>query len=146
MKVDIDNVELLLKEKGVPEKQTQEIISQLQAIVEEEKALKEPKTKSKNQFFGIATGDTINDSPVFIVQAKEEMQHTEILPKITDAVKEYNQGKKGQKTPIKTIGEAFEHCTKKFFTSRGINPKTKEPIIIVQTTNDINFGVNQNEI
>lgn len=139
-KISIEEVEAVLSETQLSVEEKQNVISKLEQIVQEEKDNKEPRAKSKNQFVGITTGDDINSAPVWIIQTKEEMDHTEVMPKIIEAVKEFNLTKKGMKAPIKTIGEAFEHCKKKLMTSRGVNPKTKEPIIVVKTDNEINLG------
>jgi hypothetical protein len=139
-KVSIEEVNLVLNETALSETEKLKVIQKLEQVIREEKENKEPREKSKNQFIGITTGNDVNSAPVWIIQAKGEMDHTEVVPLITAAVKDFNQTKKGSKQPIKTIAEAFEHCKKKLMTERGISPKTKEPIIIVKTVNEINFN------
>jgi len=140
MKISIEEIESVLSETNLSVAEKQEIIQKLERIVQEEKDNKEPTTKAKKPFIGITTGGNINDAPLYIVQIKDDLNHEEIIPKIIEAVKEFNETKKGRKNPIKTLGEAMEHCKRKLFTSRGISVKTKEAIIIVKTDNNLNLG------
>jgi hypothetical protein len=50
---------------------------------------------------------------------------------------DYNTTKKGQLLPVKTVGEAIENVPGKFFKEADVWVKTKTPVLVLKTDNDI---------
>jgi hypothetical protein len=50
---------------------------------------------------------------------------------------DFNTTKKGQLMPVKTIGEAIENVPGKFFKEADVWVKTKTPVLVLKTDNEI---------
>ena len=50
---------------------------------------------------------------------------------------DYNTTKKGQLLPVKTVGEAIENVPAKFFKEAEVWVKTKTPVLVLKTNNEI---------
>jgi hypothetical protein len=50
---------------------------------------------------------------------------------------EFNTTKKGRLMPAKTVGEALEHIPAKHFKEAGVFVKTKVPVLMLKTDNEI---------
>lgn len=140
----LDDVKQVLKEKEIDPKVSSEIIDELIRIQEEAKELREKNTK--NQFVILTTGlppsNKIDECFMSIIQIPEDASPTSVIENIKDGCREYNNTKKGTKNPVKTLGEALEIPPRKYFKNRKINIKTKEPVFIIETPNDLDLETN----
>jgi hypothetical protein len=50
---------------------------------------------------------------------------------------DFNSTKKGQLMPVKTVGEAIENVPAKFFKEADVWIKTKTPVLMLKTNNEI---------
>lgn len=50
---------------------------------------------------------------------------------------DYNASRKGQLMPVKTVGEAIENVPSKFFKEADLWVKTKSPVLVLRTDNEI---------
>jgi len=50
---------------------------------------------------------------------------------------DFNTTKKGQLMPVKTVGEAIENVPAKFFKEADVWVKTKTPVLVLKTDNEI---------
>lgn len=121
------------------------VIKDLNRVDAEKEAAKpEPAPKGKNQYVGIiadADGklkraglDTITG---WVVQIPESESPALALPKVMQAAHDFNASKKGRLLPVKSVGEAFESASRKFFKNAGVNPKHKMPIYFLVTDNKL---------
>jgi hypothetical protein len=53
---------------------------------------------------------------------------------------DYNASKKGRLYPAKTVGDALENVPAKFFREAELWVKTKTPVIVLRTDNEIPRG------
>jgi hypothetical protein len=134
--------EALARAKVEPAKQ-EEVINHLQDVLKElsdEKEQQNPTPKVKNQF-GVIILDENNeiksDLAALIYQIKADEDHNTVFDRIRTAVKEFNQTKKGQKNPIKSITEAFQYIAPKIFKNNGIVRKSKDIIRVLKSNNKI---------
>jgi DNA repair ATPase RecN len=76
----------------------------------------------------------------WIVQIPDSESVLTVTDRIKKAAYNYNASKKGQKYPIKTIGEAVESIGNKFFKPYDLKVKTKEAVFVVVTDNVLPKG------
>lgn len=142
MKVGLDILTDVLKEhkldKSLIDKIVREVEKTAERIKEEEK---EHKVKpAKKKFVVVLTGSDIKDVgdiTGFIVQIPEDKSSTLVKKAVLDGVSNFNTTKKGQKWPVKTVGEACESVGGKFFKCNGMTVKTKSPVEFIELKNKI---------
>lgn len=113
----------------------------LQAIAEEQKP--DPADRQKRirkQIVGFVADNTVSDvaeNQIYLVEAKENIDHTTILPTIQAIGKEYNDinANKPKKPKIVKTSDHFEILKAKMLKEKGLKILTKEPIILVKFTN-----------
>ena len=71
----------------------------------------------------------------WVVQIPDSESVLTVTDRVKKAAYNYNASKKGQKYPIKTIGEAIESIGSKFFKPYDLKVKTKEAVFVVATDN-----------
>lgn len=113
----------------------------LAQIAEENKPDPANKAKRvKTYICGLVVDQKVTDQveqQIWLVQAKEGIDHNTILDTIKEAGKVYNEsilGKK-KKEQIKTLADHFLLLKPKMLKDRGIKILTKEAIILVKFTN-----------
>jgi len=76
----------------------------------------------------------------WVVQIPDNESVLTVTDRIKKAAYNYNASKKGQKYPIKSIGEAVETIGNKFFKPYDLKVKTKEAVFVVVTDNVLPKG------
>jgi hypothetical protein len=76
----------------------------------------------------------------WVVQIPDDESVLTVTDRIKKAAYNYNASKKGQKYPIKSIGEAVESIGNKFFKPYDLKVKTKEAVFVVVTDNVLPKG------
>lgn len=76
----------------------------------------------------------------WVVQIPDNESVLTVTDRIKKAAYNYNASKKGQKYPIKSIGEAVESIGNKFFKPYDLKVKTKEAVFVVVTDNVLPKG------
>jgi hypothetical protein len=59
------------------------------------------------------------------------------LERVHRAAYDFNASKKGRMLPAKTVGDALENVPAKFFKEAECWVKTKTPVLVVRTDNEI---------
>ena len=140
MKADIEIVKETMIHHQIDEPKAQEIIDDLKKVIEEELAARAPAVKKQ---YGVIVSDPLGHIPpnsVFtgwVFQMEEEDNVADGLRRVHTTVFDFNQTKKGQRTPIRTVGGAMEIISGTLFKENGIIPKTKEPVCVLVTDNKI---------
>lgn len=114
----------------------------LQQIAEENKPEDDEKQKRlKKTIIGfVAKNPSVADqteNQIWLVQANQGVNHTDVLPILKSASAQYNesiQGKK-KKNKIQKIAEIFSVLKPKFIKDKGLKVLNKEPIILVSFDN-----------
>jgi hypothetical protein len=73
----------------------------------------------------------------WVVQIPEDASVTSTLDRIHKAAYEFNTTKKGRMMPAKTVADAIENVPAKHFKEQQIWVKTKVPVFVLRTDNDI---------
>ncbi len=139
-KADLELVKVVVQRNGVDARTTariiEEINQELQQMVEEEKPpspkkqfvvlVSDPQGKVKQQEL---TG--------WVVQIPEEIDPHTAIDSLVRSAYEFNVTPKGRRHPVKSISEACEFIPAKILKEQNVWVKTKEPIQLVPTTNEI---------
>lgn len=141
-KVDIDLVKFVLQRNELPSRTIAHI---LEEISQEVAALSEQEAKPppvKKQFVPLVSDPKgklaeAGDFAAWVVQIPEEEPPQSAIDRIVKASYAYNLSPKGRRIPVKTIGEACEAVQPKFLKEEQVWVKTKEPVLLVKTDNQI---------
>ncbi len=135
MKLGISEIQEAMARSHVDPKQQEQVINHLQEVIKELEAEKEqqnPTPKLKNKF-GLLLLDEAGDIKVenlagFIYQIQEDSDYNTVMDRLRAAVKVFNQTKKGQKNPCKSVLDAFASIAPKILKAEGIIRKSKDLI------------------
>lgn len=139
-KVDIDLVKVVLQRNELETRQIARIIQEIsEELDRQDDEIKVPAPKKQ---FAILVSDphgVLKDKSLvgWVAQIEEEAPAPTVLEKIVAAAYDYNASPKGRRMPVQTIGEACEHVGPKFFKDHQVWVKSKEPVLVVTTDNQI---------
>ena len=94
--------------------------------------------KAKQQFVILVSdseGLIKKDLTGWVLQIPEDEEVRDVVEGIKKAAYNYNASKKGQRYPVRNIGQAIDAVGSKFFKPYNVKVKTKEPLFIVTTDN-----------
>ncbi len=142
-KVDLELVKMILQRNEIDTRKVYEILEDINTEVEaraEEKE-KEKLPPVKKQFVFLVSdpqGELEGKDLVgWVVQIPEEESPHTAEERLHKAAYEYNITPKGQRLPLETVGETCENVSARLFKDQQIWVKTKEPILVVPTSNKI---------
>lgn len=148
-KVDIELVKRILERNELDVRQVSQILEDINIelsgqIDEEEKV---PPVKKQ---FVIMVSDpkgTLNakDYIGWVLQIPEEDSPYVSQERLIRAAYEFNQTKKGRRLPVRTVGETCENVSTRLLKEQNIWVKTKEPVMVVTTNNQIPLEKKQKE-
>ena len=140
-KVDLDLVKHILQRNELEIRQVNAIIEDIQ---KEMKVLQEenPPAPRVPKQFAIMISDPEGIVPArdlagWVLQMPEEDSPAVLEEQIYKAAYDFNQTPKGRRMPVKTIGEACESVPARIFKEHQVWVKTKEPVLILRTDNEI---------
>lgn len=127
MSLKINEVISVLRANQIPSANLRKIVTDLESAEENKKTAKEPGAKKQ---FVLITSYAAAGVPEtgFAVQIEESEDTANTLDKIRAAARAYNQTRKGQKMPVRTISESLSALPAKILVENGIWRKTKEPV------------------
>src|SRR5574343_1312110 len=139
-KIEINVVAASLKKHAVEPAVLRSIIEELQFEAQPEPG--EEKLPAVKKQFCIVVSDPEGRMPTcdlvgWIVPIPESESPATTLDRITRASYDYNQSKRGMHLPVKTHGEAIEVVPAKFLKESDVWVKTRTPVLILKTNNEI---------
>ena len=140
-KIDINKVAEVMKRNELEPKLLRQIIEELNLLTQPE--VDEEKPPAEKKQFTILISDpegrlpTGNDLVGWVLQIPENESVMTTQERIWKAAYEFNTTKKGRLMPVKTVGEALEHVQAKHFKEAGVFVKTKVPVLMLTTDNQI---------
>ena len=140
-KVDLDLVKHILQRNELDIRQVNSIIEDIQQelkIIQDEN----PPAPRVPKQFAILISDPEGALPKtdltgWVLQMPEEDSPAILEGQILKAAYEFNQTPKGRRMPVKTIGEACESVPARLFKEQQVWVKTKEPVLMLRTNNQI---------
>ena len=142
-KLSLDDIQEAIKLANVTPDQQDKILQHLQQVAAEEKKEKEEnKLPRQKKEFGVILIDELNEIKTdnisaLVYEIPDNVEHDSVIERLTKAIKEHNQTKKGLKTPVKSVSEAFNVIKPKIFKTQGLTRKTKEPVRCLKSNNKI---------
>lgn len=144
-KVETDIVKSIIERNEVEIPKRNAILQDIKKVLEQEALEKEMKPKAPKKEFVIIVSDPKGAIAAaypdgisgWVVQVEEGEAPQIALTKLHAAAYEFNASPKGRKFPVETVGEACESVKAKFFKDAGVWVKTKEPVLVVATDNNI---------
>lgn len=141
-KITIEDALTVARDEGVPVETLKLIEKELRKLAEQEKAGRAPAEKPKSQFIVLlddAEGQFEGKSFLgWVVKMSADLPPQVALDRAKAAGLAYNQSRKGQHTPVKSIREVFAGVARKFWKreedeGKKALPQTKEPVLIMPT-------------
>ena len=140
-KIDVNKVAEILKRNELEPALLRQIVEEMNLMVQPE--VDEEKPPALKKQFAILISDPEkrlpegNDFVGWVLQVPENESVLTTTERIWKGAYEFNTTKKGRLMPAKTIGEALEHIPAKHFKEAGVFVKTKIPVLMLKTDNEI---------
>ncbi len=140
-KIEISKVAEVLKKNQLEPALLRRLIEELNLAVQPDNQAEEKPPAGKKQFV-ILISDPDGRWPKYdfsgwVLQIPESESVATAEERIFRAAYDYNTTKKGRLYPAKTVGEAIENIPAKFFKEADVTVKTKTPVLVLKTNNDI---------
>lgn len=140
-KIDVSKVAEILKKNEIDPAVLRRVIEELNLVVQPEPGEDDKPPAVKKQF-AVLVSDPENRLPkndfvAWVVQLPEDESPATVQDRINRAVYDYNATRKGRLYPAKTVGEALENVPAKHFKEVEVWVKTKTPVIVLKTDNEI---------
>lgn len=140
MKADIDIVKMAVQRNEPDQSKQQAILDDILEAIKIQQEENPPQPRQPKQFVMLVSDPDLmikDDLVGWVVQTSEDDSPIDTEDKIIKATYEFNRTPKGRRMPVKTIGEALEVIPSRIFRQHGIWPKTREPVLLVTTDNQI---------
>ena len=140
-KIDINKVAEILKRNELEPALLRQIVEEMNLMAQPE--VDEEKPPAIKQQYAILISDPDGKLPKghdftgWVLQIPENESVLTTQERIFKAAHEFNCTKKGRIAPAKTVGEAIECIPGKHFKETGIKVKTKIPVLMLTTDNEI---------
>lgn len=140
-KIDVNQVAEILKRNDIDPALLRQIVEEMNQAVEPE--LDEEKPPAVKKQYSIVVSDPDSQLPEkaeftgWVFQIPEDSSVTSTIERIHKAAYEFNTTKKGRMMPAKTMADAIENIPAKVFKEQQVWIKTKEPVFVIRTDNEI---------
>lgn len=141
-KIDVNAAAEILKKNQLEPKLLRQCIEEMNLAAMPEGAEGEKVPVVKKQFVILAS-DPDGRLPAgfefvaWVLQIPEDESIATTQERIFRGAYDYNASKKGRLYPAKTVGEALENVPAKFFKEADVWVKTKVPVLVLKTDNQI---------
>lgn len=139
-KIEVNKVAEILKKNQVDPKVLRLIVEEMNVLTQVEANEEKPPAVKKQWAILISDPEgrlPKTDFAGWVVQLPENESVVTTQDRIFRATYEFNTTKKGRLFPPKTVGEALENVPAKHFKEVGIWVKTKTPVLMLKTDNEI---------
>ena len=138
-KIELNVVEGALKKHDLTPEQIRAILDDLNREAEGDG---EPKPPAVKKQFVIVVSDPEQRMPNvdfvgWVVQIPESESPATTVERITRTAHDFNSSKRGRLMPVQTVGECIESAKSRYFKANDVWVKTKTPVLVVRTTNEI---------
>ena len=140
-KIEVNKVAEILKKNEISPAILRRVIEEMNLAVQPETGDDEKPPPVKKQFV-ILVSDPDGKLPKhdfvgWVLQIPENESVATTQERLFRGAYDFNASKKGRLLPAKTIGEAIEHVPAKFFKEAEVWVKTKTPVLMLKTDNEI---------
>jgi hypothetical protein len=140
-KIDVSKVAEILKKNHLEPAILRRVIEEMNLAVQPETDGEEKPPAVKKQFV-VLVSDPDGKWPKhefagWVLQIPESESVATTQERLFRSAYDFNTTKKGQLYPAKTVGEAIENIPAKFFREADVWVKTKTPVLVLKTDNQI---------
>ncbi|MDO8542241.1 MAG: hypothetical protein Q7S40_17515 [Opitutaceae bacterium] len=140
-KIDVSKVAEILKKNDISPAVLRRVIEEMNLAVQPDPTDEEKPPVVKKQFI-ILLSDPDGRLPKhdfvgWVLQIPEDDSPATTQDRIFRGSYDFNSSKKGRLLPVKTVGEAIENVPAKFFKEADVWVKTKTPVLVLKTDNEI---------
>ena len=140
-KIDVNKVAEILKKNEISPAVLRRVMEELNLAAQPDPGEGEKPPPLKKQFVILLSDpeDRLpkNDFAGWVLQIPESESVATTQERIFRAAYDWNTTKKGGLLPVKTVGEAIENVPAKFFKETDVWVKTKTPVLMIRTDNEI---------
>ena len=140
-KIDVNKVAEILKKNQIDPAVLRRVVEEMNLAVQPDPGDGDQPPPVKKQFV-ILVSDPNEKLPKvdftgWVLQIPEDESPASVQERLLKATYDYNASKKGRLYPAKTVGDAIEAVPAKLFRETELWVKTKEPVIVLRTDNEI---------
>jgi hypothetical protein len=141
-KIDVSKVAEILKKNQLDPALLRRVIEEMNLAVQPDPGDEEKPPAVKKQFVLLVSDPegrwpAKHDFAGWVLQIPESESPGTLQDRIFRGAYDYNTTKKGRLYPAKTVGEAIENVPAKFFKEAEVWVKTKTPVLVLKTDNQI---------
>jgi hypothetical protein len=143
-KIDTNQVAEILKRTKVDPVVARIVVEEMNRLAEVA-AAQESEPAVKKQFVILVsdpegTLPTLLELAGWVLQVPESESVHSTQERIYGAARAFHKTKKGALLPVRTVGEALENVPSKHFKECGLWVKTKTPVLVLRTDNELPRG------
>jgi hypothetical protein len=139
-KIDVSKVAEILKKNQIDPTVLRRVIEEMNIAVQPDTGEEKPPAVKKQWVIVISDPEERlpkGDFVGWVLQIPENESVVTTPDRVLRGVYDFNASKKGRLLPVKTIGEAFENVPAKHFKDADLWVKTKTPVLMLRTNNEI---------
>lgn len=140
-KIDVSKVAEILKKNQIDPSVLRRVIEEINLAVQPDPGEDEKPPAVKKQFVILVSDPEgrlpKNDFVGWVLQIPENESPATTRDRVFRSSYDFNTTKKGQLMPVKTVGEAIENVPARFFKEADVWVKTKTPVLVIKTDNQI---------
>jgi hypothetical protein len=140
-KIEVNKVAEILKKNEISPAVLRRVLEELNVAAQPDPKDEEKPPAVKKQFVIVVSDPEgrlpKNDFVGWVLQIPENESVATTLDRVFRSSYDFNTTKKGRLLPVKTVGEALENVPAKHFKEADVWVKTKTPVLVVRTDNEI---------
>ena len=140
-KIEVNKVAEILKKNEISPAVLRRVIEELNLAAQPEGGDEDKPPPQKKQFVFLLSDPEgrmpDHDFVGWVLQIPENESVATTQDRVFRGTYDFNASKKGRLMPAKTVGEALEHVAAKYFKEADLWVKTKTPILVLKTDNEI---------
>jgi len=139
-KIDISKVAEILKKNRIDPAVLRRVIEEMNLAAQPEPGEETPPPVKKQYVLLVSDPENRwpkHDFAGWVLQVPESESPSTTRERILKGAYEYNATKKGRLYPVRTIGEAIENVPARHFREAEVWVRTKTPVIVLKTDNEI---------
>jgi hypothetical protein len=140
-KIEVNKVAEILKKNEIPPAVLRRVLEEMNLAAQPEPGEEEKPPPVKKQWV-ILISDPDGRMPKhdfvgWVLQIPDTESPATTQDRLFRGCYDFNASKKGRLLPVKTVGDAIENVPAKFFKEAELWVKTKEPVLVLKTNNEI---------
>ena len=140
-KIDVNKVAEILKKNHIDPAVLRRVVEEMNLAVQPDPGEGDPAPPIKKQFVILLSDPSERlpkvDFTGWVLQIPQDESPASVQERLLKGAYDYNASKKGRLHPARTVGDAIEGVPAKFFREAELWVKTKEPVIVLRTDNEI---------